>query len=219
MALYDPPARRYPLARATLARLRSLTESEQRRAAQLLSGPYCQDTFVTTHQFRNLLTLAEGLLELPADYSGFHMHYYRVRSAFDDCDPPLSMLSPSGEFEGYGDPMRVPNVCGTVACAVGHAPEILGVAPRLYESWDGYAEWVFGDLPEDLFSYCFDSDWDQHDNTPQGAAARIVHLLEVAASGATDAVGLLHYFDLQTGPPSHRATVRTRHLALLESAE
>jgi hypothetical protein len=62
--------------------------------------------------------------------------------------------------------------CGTVACAVGHGP---AAGIRVYgdTDWSDYADRVFGEMPENDFTYMFGSSWSYSDNTPKGAAARI----------------------------------------------
>lgn len=81
--------------------------------------------------------------------------------------------------------------CGAVGCAVGLATFL--VAPKLIgELFMRYSERLFGlyDVPFPLrvnpheifrhsaWQWCFSGLWDQVDNTPEGAAARINFLLE-----------------------------------------
>lgn len=67
--------------------------------------------------------------------------------------------------------------CGTVACAIGHAPFLFPGKPD--ETWTGYSFRVFG-LREfsEAWSWIFSADWERVDNTPAGAAARIDYLLD-----------------------------------------
>lgn len=68
--------------------------------------------------------------------------------------------------------------CGTVACAAGHGPAC-GIKANKRESWLDYTERAFG-APEDepFFLWCFGGVWDDTDNRPAGAAARIRYALD-----------------------------------------
>ncbi len=79
-----------------------------------------------------------------------------------------------------------PNVCGTVSCAVGHGPAA-GIEPCPDDTWASYAKREFvgydGDdneayIDNPVFDFLFDSDWEDVDNTPAGAAARIRYFLK-----------------------------------------
>lgn len=75
------------------------------------------------------------------------------------------------------------NSCGTVGCAIGHGP-YAGIEKLKGDSWLEYAEKAFGinaslvdedaDMP---FRWLFDCEWCYFDNTPEGAAKRIVYFL------------------------------------------
>lgn len=68
--------------------------------------------------------------------------------------------------------------CGSVGCAVGHGPYV-GINKNNCEGWFDYSDRVFGlDGAGAGWKWCFDADWDQVDNTPAGAAKRILWLLE-----------------------------------------
>lgn len=71
--------------------------------------------------------------------------------------------------------------CGTVACAVGHGPGA-GIAPMADDcTWQRYAARVFGAdrLMDDIVhGWCFDGAWTVLDNSPTGAAQRIVYMLQ-----------------------------------------
>jgi hypothetical protein len=81
------------------------------------------------------------------------------------------------------DSLLIRYECGTIACAVGHGPGA-GIMPTLAdETWPNYAERVFGafsDPAEDILvhAWCFDGIWSEHDNTPEGAAKRIIYMLD-----------------------------------------
>ena len=145
---------------------------------------------ITEQQRENLKTLAEGLLTLPKDYTHFDMDAFYV----GDSEP---VLRPN---KVYNESMP----CGTVACAAGHGP-MFGIQPtqeqidmlvknsiplswRVYEALcftgddiefsERFSEsvWARGDI--DLFDWCFGSTWTVCDNTPHGAAKRILYALK-----------------------------------------
>lgn len=71
--------------------------------------------------------------------------------------------------------------CGAVGCAVGHGP-YAGLPKYSAESWLEYAARVFGlDVykkeREAAWDWCFHGSWQQRDNSPRGAAQRILYLL------------------------------------------
>lgn len=65
--------------------------------------------------------------------------------------------------------------CNTVACAVGWGPTA-GVPALPDESWQRYS-WRAFRLPNWLWQWCFSGDWAVIDNTPRGAAQRILYML------------------------------------------
>lgn len=114
---------------------------------------------------KNLKLLADYLSQLPADYQHFDMFDFHSLSA---------------------RPFAVDEVsCGTVACAIGHAPYVEGLPkPEYGERWHTYSDRLF-DLDPVSWTWCFAERWKFIDNTPQGAAKRIHWLLE---HGVTDDV-------------------------------
>lgn len=110
----------------------------------------------------NLMKLADGLDALPDNYEHFGMAYY-FSSRGNSRDPSTRASVAS---------------CGAVACALGHAPSILGIRGRKGEDWLEYNARVLGLDSYPAWVWCFSSDWYCTDNTPQGAAARIRWLLE-----------------------------------------
>lgn len=79
--------------------------------------------------------------------------------------------------------------CGTVGCAIGHGP-YAGLPKQDDEGWIAYSNRVFGFISEpylygpntyhtqgNYWHWCFSSLWDDIDNTPEGAAKRILYLL------------------------------------------
>lgn len=110
---------------------------------------------------KNLLKLADYLDKLPDDYVHFDMSDF-----FND-----------GESCPFPEGANIKNICGTVACAVGHGPAA-GIEALKGEGWFGYSSRVFtGDIYE--WRWCFCDDWQHVDNTPKGAALRIRHLIDV----------------------------------------
>lgn len=105
----------------------------------------------------NLLKLAAYLDKLPDNYEQFHMRQYMMTTDIKEVLYIWEQAKPD---------------CGTVACAVGHGPSA-GIRVYKDDSWEEYADRVFGDLNGDSFTYMFGSSWTDTDNTPKGAAARI----------------------------------------------
>ena len=71
--------------------------------------------------------------------------------------------------------------CGTVGCAVGHAP-YAGIPKVLTESWEVYAQRVFGVSPDHnliAWEWLFEADWADRDrDTAYEAAQRIQYYLD-----------------------------------------
>jgi hypothetical protein len=114
-------------------------------------------TYKTTPERRaNLVKLARFLYTEPIEAKQFRM------SGFCTASPEYVATIERG--------------CGTAGCAVGWGPAA-GIAPlSCSENWDAYTDRVFGD-DGDLWSWCFAPDWDAVDNTPKGAAKRILWAL------------------------------------------
>ena len=117
----------------------------------------------------NFRKLATHLIFKPQEE--FDMAEYRVRK----------------EKLGFGLPPIFGKrmICKTTACALGAAIDIPGLEPgpddHLEEvfSWDTYCERIFGvQRPSAIWSWVFDYRWEKFDNTPRGAAARIIYLLQ-----------------------------------------
>lgn len=74
--------------------------------------------------------------------------------------------------------------CGTVGCAAGHGP-YAGIPKHSTETWTEYIGRVFDvhvipNTPNTLYmewDWLFGADWREIDNTPQGAAKRILYLI------------------------------------------
>ena len=147
----------------------------------------------TEEQRANLDKLATYLEALPEEYDHFDMRWY-----FNE----LAGLDALDDFEALGlapdtdtDTVALSsglvgtehlNVCGTVACAIGHGPAA-GVAPQGGEGWSDYTIRAFGDGENDtsdrdtrvgVYTWAFHEAWAHYDNTPQGAAQRIRYALK-----------------------------------------
>ena len=125
----------------------------------------------------NLTKLARYLATLPDDYEAFDME--------------LFFSGPSDYVEvDYARKNGGVDKCGAVACAVGHGPSAGILVPDhlilggIYVSWSGYVREFFietygrGAEAALAFGWMFDDAWTEVDNTPKGAAKRILWLLE-----------------------------------------
>lgn len=135
-------------------------------AASALTYPH----EVRPAQVRNLLFLAMYMAGLPDTYSQFEMDWYRSVEGTEG--------TPA---EDQQDIERGALPCGTSACAAGHGPVATRVQRFVGESWEEYIERTFGNLPSNYGRFLFSAWWSETDNTPRGAAARIVHLLRLAS--------------------------------------
>lgn len=66
--------------------------------------------------------------------------------------------------------------CGTVGCALGHAP-YLGILKTNKETWREYSKREFVDIFSNEGKWCFHGTWHTTDNTAKGAGKRILYLL------------------------------------------
>lgn len=118
------------------------------------------------NQIKNLKKLAKYLYNLPDDYSHFDMGTY--------CENYWSYYYEVTEVskETYSE-------CGTVACALGHGIAA-GVEPyKNVVNWGSYSYENFGlQGGSNEFAWCFCGSWETYDNTPKGAAKRIMYMLE-----------------------------------------
>lgn len=112
---------------------------------------------ITVQQVENLRTLAKYLRE-KVDPQRFDMADYCYKGSIHN-----EVYLPSE------------HTCGTAACAVGHGP-MAGIGGDLnqYKSWVSYTHVNFIPAGQDRSSeWLFSGCWDEHDNTPEGAADRI----------------------------------------------
>ncbi len=119
----------------------------------------------------NLRKLADYLWMLPEEYQRFRMEVFSL-----------------AEVDGWKEPTTVCSLleahqCGSVGCAVGHGP-LAGIGIEVFDKyeglWNAYCDEVFIERSFDpeAWDWCFSSDWSRVDNTPQGAAKRILWLLD-----------------------------------------
>lgn len=87
--------------------------------------------------------------------------------------------------------------CGTVACFIGWCPRVQGLEPistdmmNAYEpNWIRYSDRVFG-LPGGLWEFCFSSNWQEHDNTIEGAVDRVEKVVTLFESQDYSALYLI----------------------------
>lgn len=125
---------------------------------------------ITNLQERNLRKLADFLLNLETRYKHFDMQFYMreingkslTHNIFDRAKKIDEVLKTH---------------CNSVACAVGHGPTA-GISIKEYESWQNYCNRCFTRNNYIFFEWCFGSKWKNIDNTPTGAALRIIYALE-----------------------------------------
>lgn len=147
-------------------------------------------SLLSREQQGNLRLLAAYLEGLPPDYAHFDMLTY--------IDPHEELTSQEAlHYALHSGGLAQLGSCGTAACAVGHGPAA-GILFREEELTESYV-WVDGEevtasVPDwdiystrfcptekyaetHLFAFLFGSAWDEVDNTPHGAAARIRYVL------------------------------------------
>lgn len=118
--------------------------------------------FQTTPERRaNLVKLARFLYTEPIDEDEFSMSRYFARQ----CDSDKIIASASHK-------------CGSAGCAVGWAPAA-GIPFVEGDTWGKYQEreLISANSDYDFSEWCFGSFWVARDNTPRGAAKRIIWLL------------------------------------------
>ncbi len=108
----------------------------------------------------------------------------KLANYLDSVEPPKFDMRWFNDNIHNRGPSGNPNVCGTVACAVGYGPAA-GIEPCHDDTWASYAKREFVgedgyrfDIDSPVFDFLFDSDWEDVDNTPAGAAARIRYFLK-----------------------------------------
>lgn len=153
------------------------------------------DLSITKAQARNFIDLAAALREVPPPK--FDMELYansdietkraedflfslpdRVRLKLTEDDPwagsRLDMSPANMPLIAKLDPK---NVCGTSCCAAGTGAYRGIGKPRKGEGYVEYSSRAFG-ADGIIWDWAFSSEWSGYDNTPKGAAARILYLIE-----------------------------------------
>ena len=82
------------------------------------------------------------------------------------------------DHENYSDSQN----CGTVGCAIGHGP-YAGISKGEEEWWGDYKDRAFGSYQGKIYQHLFAGNWKYYDNTPEGAANRILAFLEELEDG------------------------------------
>lgn len=153
---------------------------------------------VTEENVRNLVDLADLLRKVPPPK--FDMSSYAHVDLIQRNDEIASLKKLLPSFAEYGNPSPYEifligenkglslHTCGTSCCAVGTAAfhgmgkEYLKINPDIDDDngpgWDEYVNIVFGFSGGKVWDYLFSGDWGYEDNTPEGAAARILCLLQ-----------------------------------------
>ena len=125
----------------------------------------------------NYKKLADYLLALPDDYKHFNMRsYWEDTNSMDKEDLSLQEL-----LDNMDDQLHA---CGTAGCILGHA-----VVSRLFDigseegnCWGNVEDLIFGKTNtitwegyDRRWKWLFTSDWESVDNTPVGAAHRLLY--------------------------------------------
>lgn len=128
---------------------------------------------LSASQRSNLRLLATYLWHLPEDYKHFSMGDFSTKLMRDG-----ELLHFQPDDERTGNPVE----CGTVCCALGHGPAA-GIEPDDGQEWDEYSEKFLpkglGDGYSREWNHLFHWGWMNVDNTPKGAAQRILELLRL----------------------------------------
>lgn len=124
----------------------------------------------------NLLKLAAKLESLPANYGHFNMMFFGLHGETEE------------ELEPFQIKEAFEHSCGTVACAIGHAPTIPGLEALPDDDWEIYSERVFGlhYWGDDRWEFVFGFGWSTHDDprhhTAHAAAKRLRLLAELGCA-------------------------------------
>lgn len=91
-------------------------------------------------------------------------------------------------------PITVDGTCGSVGCAVGHGP-YAGIPWKGETNWPTYSDNNLVDSDNYLWGFLFSSDWEDYDNTPEGAADRIDFVLDNLTMEDEEFVDLLPWMN------------------------
>ena len=132
------------------------------------------DFNVSSEQELNLRKLANYLLRNGREIykrGEFDMDTYTARrTATAEGEIDYLYVKPAASVEIRN------TTCGTVGCAAGYAP-MAGVLPSRDEmTWHTFVREQLAPS-RDVFGWCFSADWTPIDNTPYGAALRILKML------------------------------------------
>ena len=132
---------------------------------------------LTDAQTRNLETLATYLetRSYPASWDIAH---------FAHCPADEHDDSTASPYSYFHKPDPEHRLCNTTACAIGLAP-FAGILPAPSDDWHSYAErQLCGNIPAIIsstdanpFTWCFETEWNTVDGTPEGVALRIRYML------------------------------------------
>jgi hypothetical protein len=177
----------------------------------------------TAAQAHRLIILANYLSNLPKGYSHFDMStFLEIEGGFSH-----TIGGFPGQQKRYNKEI---NHCGAVACAIGHGPSLADVDKEFalgkggHETWAAYSDRLFGCqrcntgfLKRSEWNWCFGGMWSHIDNTPQGAAQRIIYLLK---KGMPEDYHHLEYSDMKLSiVPKYRRIKVTPDLAELVPVE
>lgn len=109
---------------------------------------------ITAQQRANLITLAKGLMG----------EYGPLKANFD-----IKKYTSRRNNKGIN--------CGAAGCAVGHGP-YFGIKKHTEERWGQYCKRCFISYHKNGWDYLFSGHWGGFDNTPEGAAKRIIYSLK-----------------------------------------
>lgn len=123
----------------------------------------------TEEQKQNLLKLAEVLETALPTAEGYSFEFDMGWYFYD--------LDKDGPYGGYTNHLH--NQCNASACAIG-VGVLAGIGDTSTHFVSDYADNTFGtnDRNTSEGRYMFNSLWEDVDNTPEGAAARIRYILE-----------------------------------------
>ena len=129
----------------------------------------------------DLKKLADYLYSLPKNYEHFDMYSLRATA------------SEEGDWDylyGLSDIETKKLSCGTVACAVGHAP-LAGIDCSQFDNYADLVYYLTNGNDSLLYRWLFSEHWREVDNTSIGAALRIYIALEhgIPVDGAKQSSG------------------------------
>lgn len=141
----------------------------------------------------NLKLLADYLLKLPDDYGQFDMTAYCDNN--DVSVFPVDLIKSENKM----------HTCGTAGCALGHLPFVKDIVQPKNETnliyWNMYIDSIiynngYMSVESDLlWEFMFSSFWWDIDNTPKGAARRILYAIKDHKACLLFYRTILNYYD------------------------